>query len=74
MTAFYNESEAVYSRRGILPLQIEVQLKIVRMLIAFNGYKSKSRVNTLLTRILEQWTKLKSETDRMSIVVEVAKV
>ena len=74
MLAFYTEAENVYSARGILPLQIEIQLKSVRLLIGLKGHDAKATVNTTTSRIMEHWPKLKSEFDRMNIVIEVSKV
>ena len=72
--AFYNEAESIYMRRGILPLLIEVQMKTIRMLLAFKGKDAKLRVNSTVTRVLEVWPRLKSEFDRMNLVIEVSNV
>lgn len=72
--AFYKEADVVYSRRGMLPLQIEIQIKMIRLLIAFQGQSAMPQITTHVTRILEEWTKLKSEFDRMTIVIELSKV
>lgn len=72
--AFYNEAETVYQRREILPLQIEVELKTVRFLIAIEGKNALPRISGLLTRVIEQYMDLKTELDRISIVIEVSRI
>ena len=61
-------------RRGILPLLIEVQMKAIRMFLAFKGKDAKLRVNSTVTRVLEVWPRLRSEFDRMNLVIEVSNV
>eukprot|EP00210_Caulerpa_lentillifera_P001797 g1727.t1 len=72
--AFYNEAETVYYRKEILPLQIEVEMKTVRLLIAVEGTNALPRINNVLSRVLEQWINLKTELDRISLVIEVSRI
>lgn len=70
----YMEAGHVYQRRGILPLQIEVELKRVRFTAGLHGKAAKAEVSDILTQVMDQWPLLKSEEDRVNVVVEAAQV
>ncbi|GMH32365.1 hypothetical protein BSKO_00199 [Bryopsis sp. KO-2023] len=72
--SLYAEAGNVYQRRGIVPLQIEVELKRVRFAAGLHGKGAKSEVCDILTQVMDQWPLLKSEEDKVSVVVEAAQV
>lgn len=64
----------VYQKRGIIPLQIEIELKRVRFLAGLYGRRARGEVSDLLTQVMEQWPMLKLEDDKVNVAVEAAQV
>ncbi|CAD7698253.1 unnamed protein product [Ostreobium quekettii] len=71
---YYMQAYQTYQKRGIVPLQIEVELKRARFVAGLYGHRARGEASDLLTQVMEQWPQLALEEDRVNVAVEAAQV
>ncbi len=61
-------------RKGALPLQVELELKLARFLVGMHGTHARGEVNEMVSGLVELAGALSLSEDRLAAVVEAAQV